>query len=96
VEGEVLELVYLAGSWIVEKFRKYAVLRLKTPRETEEVVSDISGLTKADARGRVVAACGDYSSTLGNCGGGSPRGEEVLEQICDPGGGLSTSCGASV
>ncbi len=64
MEGEVLELVYLAGSWIVEKFRKYAVLRLKTPRETEEVVSDISGLTKADVRGRVVAVCGDLVTRL--------------------------------
>ncbi len=64
MEGEVLELVYLAGSWIVEKFRKYAVLRLRTPRETEEVVSDISGLTKADVSGRVVAACGDLMTRL--------------------------------
>jgi len=93
VEGEVLELVYLAGSLIVEELRKYAVLRLKTPREAEEAASRLSGVTKAAVRGRYVVAGGDFLTRLLDLAlnfrqlrrGAVREVKRFVEQIYDPG-----------
>jgi hypothetical protein len=64
LEGEALELVYLAGELIVEDLGKYAVFRAPTPREAREAVEHISFLARAEARGRVVKAGGEFVTRL--------------------------------